>query len=48
MAVSFSVDSQGKRSKFYTLIAAGGKQFAAREKNWEQVVIGVRGIQRFA
>src|ERR1017187_7559821 len=37
-----------RRAKYYSLTAAGKKQLAAREKNWEQVVKGVQAIMRFA
>ena len=35
-----------RRAKYYRLTAAGRKQLAAREKNWEQVVKGVQAILR--
>ncbi len=44
----WAVTEAGRRAKFYTLTAAGRKQLAAREKNWEQVVKGVQAILRFA
>jgi transcriptional regulator len=42
------VTEAGRRAKYYSLTAAGKKQLAAREKNWEQVVKGVQAILRFA
>ena len=44
----WAVTESSRRAKFYTLTAAGKKQLAAREKNWEQVVKGVQAILRFA
>jgi transcriptional regulator len=44
----WAVTEASRRAKFYTLTAAGKKQLAAREKNWEQVVKGVQAILRFA
>ena len=37
-----------RRARFYSLTAAGKKQLAEREKNWQQVVKGVQAILRFA
>ena len=42
------VTEASRRAKYYSLTAAGKKQLAAREKNWEQVVKGVQAILRFA
>jgi DNA-binding PadR family transcriptional regulator len=44
----WAVTESNRKAKFYTLTAAGRKQLAAREKNWEQVVKGVQAILRFA
>jgi len=44
----WAVTEASRRAKFYTLTAAGKKQLADREKNWEQVVKGVQAILRFA
>jgi transcriptional regulator len=44
----WAVTEASRKAKFYTLTAAGRKQLAAREKNWEQVVKGVQAILRFA
>ena len=44
----WAVTESSRKAKFYTLSAAGKKQLAAREKNWEQVVKGVQAIMRFA
>jgi|ERR1700723_214370 PadR family transcriptional regulator PadR len=48
VGAEWAVTEAGRRAKFYTLTAAGRKQLAAREKNWEQVVKGVQAILRFA
>lgn len=37
-----------RRAKFYALTAAGRKQLAVTEKNFEQIVKGVQAILRFA
>ena len=42
------VTESSRNAKYYALTAAGRKQLAAREKNWEQVVKGVQAIMRFA
>jgi DNA-binding PadR family transcriptional regulator len=42
------VTESGRKAKYYALTAAGKKQLAEREKNWEQVVKGVQAILRFA
>jgi PadR family transcriptional regulator PadR len=44
----WAVTESSRRAKFYSLTAAGRKQLAAREKNWEQVVKGVQAILHFA
>jgi PadR family transcriptional regulator PadR len=44
----WAVTESGRKAKFYTLTAAGRKQLAAREKNWDQVVKGVQAILRYA
>jgi len=44
----WAVTEASRKAKFYSLTAAGRKQLAAREKNWEQVVKGVQAILRFA
>jgi PadR family transcriptional regulator PadR len=43
----WAVTESSRKAKFYTLTAAGKKQLAVREKNWEQVVKGVQAILRF-
>ena len=45
---AWAVTESSRHAKFYTLTAAGRKQLAAREKNWEQVVKGVEAILHFA
>lgn len=42
------ITESSRNAKYYALTAAGRKQLAAREKNWEQVVRGVAAILRFA
>ena len=44
----WAITESSRKAKFYALTAAGKKQLAAREKNWEQVVKGVQAILRFA
>jgi PadR family transcriptional regulator PadR len=44
----WAVTEAGRTAKYYALTAAGKKQLAAREKNWEQVVKGVAAILRHA
>ena len=44
----WAVTEASRKAKYYSLTAAGRKQLAAREKNWEQVVKGVQAILRFA
>jgi PadR family transcriptional regulator, regulatory protein PadR len=44
----WAVTEASRRAKFYSLTAAGKKQLAEREKNWQQVVKGVQAILRFA
>jgi transcriptional regulator len=45
---AWALTETNRNAKFYTLTAAGRKQLAAAEKNWEQVVKGVQAILRFA
>jgi PadR family transcriptional regulator, regulatory protein PadR len=44
----WAVTESNRKAKFYALTAAGKKQLAAREKNWQQVAKGVQAILRFA
>jgi transcriptional regulator len=44
----WAVTGASRKAKYYALTAAGKKQLALREKNWEQVVKGVQAILRFA
>jgi PadR family transcriptional regulator, regulatory protein PadR len=44
----WAVTEAGRKARFYSLTAAGKKQLAEREKNWQQVVKGVQAILRFA
>jgi transcriptional regulator len=48
VCAEWAVTEASRKAKFYSLTAAGKKQLAAREKNWEQVVKGVQAILRFA
>ena len=44
----WGTSENNRRARFYSLTAAGRKQLAAREKNWEQVAKGVQAILRYA
>jgi PadR family transcriptional regulator, regulatory protein PadR len=44
----WAVTESSRKAKYYTLTAAGKRQLADREKNWEQVVKGVQAILRYA
>jgi PadR family transcriptional regulator, regulatory protein PadR len=44
----WAVTESSRKARFYSLTAAGKKQLAEREKNWQQVVKGVQAILRFA
>jgi PadR family transcriptional regulator, regulatory protein PadR len=44
----WALTESSRKAKFYTLTAAGKKQLAAREKNWDQVVKGVAAVLRYA
>ena len=44
----WTLTETNRKAKFYRLTAAGRKQLATAEKNWEQVVKGVQAILRFA
>jgi len=44
----WAMTESSRKAKFYTLTAAGKRQLAAREKNWEQVTKGVQAILLFA
>jgi transcriptional regulator len=44
----WAMTEASRKAKFYSLTAAGRKQLAAREKNWEQVAKGVQAILRYA
>ncbi len=44
----WAVTEASRRAKFYSLTAAGRKQLAEREKNWQQVVKGIQAVLRFA
>jgi PadR family transcriptional regulator, regulatory protein PadR len=45
---SWAVTEYGRKAKYYALTAAGKKQLASREKNWEQVAKGVQAILGYA
>jgi PadR family transcriptional regulator, regulatory protein PadR len=45
---SWAITEYSRKAKFYALTAAGKKQLASREKNWQDVVQGVQAILRFA
>jgi transcriptional regulator len=38
----------GRRAKYYSLTAAGRKQLAAEEENWERLTRAVAALLRFA
>jgi transcriptional regulator len=44
----WAVTGASRRAKFYSLTAAGRKQLAEREKNWQQVIKGIQAVLRFA
>ncbi|MFY9936310.1 MAG: PadR family transcriptional regulator [Silvibacterium sp.] len=44
----WALSETNRRAKYYSLTAAGKKQLASVEKNWEQVAKGVEAILRFA
>ncbi|MFC5860796.1 PadR family transcriptional regulator [Acidicapsa dinghuensis] len=46
--VTWAVTEYGRKAKYYALTAAGKKQLAEREKNWQDVAKGVQAILRFA
>ena len=48
LRAEWAVTESSRKAKFYSLTAAGKKQLAVREKNWEQVVKAVQAILRFA
>ena len=48
LRAEWAMTESSRKAKFYSLTAAGKKQLAVREKNWEQVVKGVQAILRFA
>ena len=48
LRAEWAVTEASRKAKYYSLTAAGRKQLAAREKNWEQVVKGVQAILRYA
>lgn len=48
ICAEWAVTEASRKAKYYSLTAAGRKQLALREKNWEQVVKGVQAILRFA
>jgi transcriptional regulator len=48
VSAEWAVTESNRKAKFYTLTAAGRKQLAERERNWEQVAKGVQAILRFA
>ena len=44
----WAVTEASRRAKFYSLTAAGKKQLAERQKNWQQVMKGVQAVLHFA
>lgn len=45
---SWAVTETGRRAKYYKLTAAGNKQLQEVEKNFEQIVRGVRALLKYA
>jgi transcriptional regulator len=48
IAAEWALTETGRRAKYYRLSAAGRKQLLEAEKNFEQLVKGVRAILRYA
>jgi transcriptional regulator len=48
LRAEWAVTESSRKAKYYALTAAGKKQLAEREKNWDQVVKGVQAILRYA
>jgi PadR family transcriptional regulator, regulatory protein PadR len=44
----WNASENNRRAKYYRLTAAGKKQLAQAEKNWEQLVKGITAMLRFA
>jgi transcriptional regulator len=44
----WALTETNRRAKFYSLTAAGRKQLAIAEKNWEQTVKGIQAVMQFA
>jgi PadR family transcriptional regulator, regulatory protein PadR len=45
---AWAMTETNRRAKFYKLTAGGRKQLSAAEKNFEQLVKGVRAVLRYA
>ena len=43
----WAVTESSRKARYYALTAAGKKQLASRQKNWEQAVKGVQAILRY-
>jgi transcriptional regulator len=44
----WGVSDNNRRARFYTITAAGRKQLAAEEREFERIVAAIRLVQRFA
>lgn len=48
VASEWALTETGRRAKYYRLTAAGRKRLARAEKDFEDLVKGVRGVLRYA
>jgi PadR family transcriptional regulator len=48
IAAQWALTETNRKAKYYKLTAAGKKQLLEAEKNFEQLVLGVRAILNFA
>ena len=48
IASEWQVTENNRKAKYYRLTAAGRRQLAQEEKNWERVVAGVAAVMRYA
>jgi transcriptional regulator len=44
----WGVSDNNRRARYYTLTAAGRKQLAAEEREFERIVAAIRMVQKFA
>lgn len=45
---SWALSETGRRARYYRLTSAGRKQLQEAEKSFEQLIKGIRAIQRYA